>query len=76
MDVMSIQPLIHSLHLWYYPPYMTDVCTNFKLAARGYIERLDILILIKGFKCMLDKQDNQWANKGTSIFLICSGHHS
>ena len=68
MDAMSIQPLVHSLHLWYYPPHVMDVCTDFKLAACGYIKRLDTLIPMKGLKCMLDKQDNQRANKGTSFF--------
>jgi hypothetical protein len=76
MDAMSIQPLVHSLHLWYYPPYVTDVCTDFELAARGYAERLDTLIPTKGFKRMLDKQDNQRADEGTSIFSIRSGHRS
>jgi hypothetical protein len=76
MDAMSIQPLVHSLHLWYYPPYVTDVCTDFELAARGYVKCLDTLIPTKGFKCMLDKQDNQWADEGTSIFSIRSGHGS
>ena len=76
MDVMSIQPLVHSLYLWYYPPYVTDVCTNFELAACGYIKCLDTLILTKGFKHMLNKQDNQQADKGTSIFSICSSHRS
>ena len=69
MDVMSIQPLVHSLHLWYYPPHVTDVCTDFELAARGYTECLDTLIPMKGFKCMLDKQDNQRADEGMSIFF-------
>ena len=76
MDAMSIQPLVHSLHLWYYPPYVMDVCTDFELAACGYVECLDTLILTKGFKCMLDKQDNQRADEGMSIFSIRSGHRS
>ena len=45
MDAMSIQPLVHSLHLWYYPPYVMDVCTDFKLAACGYVKCLDTLIV-------------------------------
>ena len=69
MDAMSIQPLIHSLHLWYYPPCVMDVCTDFKLAAHGYAKCLDTLIPTKGFKHMLDKQDNQRADKGMSIFF-------
>ena len=69
MDAMSIQPLVHSLHLWYYPPCVTDVCTDFKLAACGYAKCLDTLIPTKGFKHMLDKQDNQRADEGMSIFF-------
>jgi hypothetical protein len=69
MDAMSIQPLLHSLHLWYYPPHVTDVCANFELAARGYAEHLDTFIPTKGFKRMLDKMDNQRADEGTSFFL-------
>jgi hypothetical protein len=76
MDVMSIQPLIHSLHLWYYPPHVTDVCANFEPAARGYAERLDIFIPTKGFKRTLDKLGNQRADEGTFIFWIRSGHRS
>ena len=76
MDAMSIQPLLHSLHLWYYPPHVTDVCANFELAACGYAEHLDTFILTKGFKHMLDKLDNQRADEGTSFFYICSCHHS
>jgi hypothetical protein len=76
MDAMSIQPLLHSLHLWYYPPHVTDVCANFELAARGYAKRLDTFIPTKGFKRMLDKMDNQRADEGTSFFYIGSRHHS
>ena len=46
---------------------MIDVCTDFELAACGYAEHLDTLILTKGFKHMLDKQDNQRADEGMSI---------
>ena len=46
-----------------------DVCTDFELAAHGYAEHLDTLILMKGLKHMLDKQDNQRADEGMSIFF-------
>ena len=48
---------------------MTDVCTDFELAAHGYTECLDTLIPMKGFKRMLNKQDNQRADEGMSIFF-------
>ncbi|KAH8976361.1 hypothetical protein EDB86DRAFT_3097181 [Lactarius hatsudake] len=38
---MSLQPLLHSLHHWYYPPLVCDVVTELETAARGYAERLD-----------------------------------
>jgi hypothetical protein len=41
MDAMSTQPLMHSLHLWYYPPHVKDVYSHFETAARGYADRLD-----------------------------------
>ena len=40
MDAMSIQLIMHSLHLWYHPPHVRDVYANFKTAARGYADRL------------------------------------
>ncbi len=69
MDVMSIQPLIHSLHLWYYPPHVKDIYSHFETAARGYADRLNTFTPTKGLKRMLDKQENQRANKGTFFFL-------
>ncbi|KAH8980016.1 hypothetical protein EDB92DRAFT_1976433 [Lactarius akahatsu] len=38
---MSLQPLLHSLHHWYYPPLMCDVVTELETVAQGYAERLD-----------------------------------
>ncbi|KAH9024436.1 hypothetical protein EDB83DRAFT_2527143 [Lactarius deliciosus] len=38
---MSLQPLLHSLHHWYYPPLVCDVVTELETAAQGYAERLD-----------------------------------
>jgi hypothetical protein len=72
MDVMSIQPLIHSLHLWYYPPRVTDVYAVFETAARGYAERLDTFNPTKGFKRTLDKLENQRADEGTFFFWFWS----
>ena len=55
MDVMSIQPLIHSLHLWYYPPHVKDIYSHFETAAHGYADRLNTFMPTKGLKCTLDK---------------------
>ena len=70
MDVMSIQPLVHSLHLWYYPPHVKDV-SLFETAARGYADRLDTFNPTKGLKRKLDKGDNQRADEGR-IFFPCT----
>jgi hypothetical protein len=79
VDVMSIQPLLHSLHLWYYPPHVRDVYTNFETAARGYAdvaEHLDTFTPTAGFKRTLDKLENRRADKGTFRLSIRSGHRS
>jgi hypothetical protein len=76
MDRMSIQPLIHSLHLWYYPPHVKDVYSHFETVARGYAERLDTFNPTKGFKRTLEKLGNQKADEGTFILWICSRHRS
>src|SRR6266576_6567280 len=55
MDVMSIQPLVHSLHLWYYPPHVKDIYSHFETAACRYADRLDTFTPTKGLKHMLDK---------------------
>jgi len=73
---MSFQPIIHSLHLWYYPPHVKDVSSNFEMVAYGYADRLDTLNPTKGFKRMLDKLDNRRDDEGTFIFSIYSGHCS
>jgi hypothetical protein len=78
MDVITTQPYLHSLHLWYYPPHVRDVYTDFESAARGYGDRLDSFKPTNGFKRKLDKLENQRANEGTSIYLfwIQCGHRS
>jgi hypothetical protein len=64
MDAMSIQPLMHSLHLWYYPPHVKDVYSHFETAARGYADRLDTFTPTKGFRRTLDKLENRRADEG------------
>ena len=79
VDLMSFRPLLHSLHLWYYPPHMRDVRTYFKTAACGYTdlaECMDILNPTSGFKRMLDKLENRGNDRGTFLFWIRSGHCS
>ncbi|KAH9035246.1 hypothetical protein EDB85DRAFT_2143898 [Lactarius pseudohatsudake] len=56
---MSLQPLFHSLHHWYYPPLVDDVMADLETAARGYLERLDTFRPTKGFKRSLDKKENK-----------------
>jgi len=75
MDMMSVQPLIHSLYLWYYPPHVKDIFLHFETAARGYADRLDAFTPTKGFKRTLDKLSNRRVEEGTFIFYI-SGHCS
>ncbi|KAH9007299.1 hypothetical protein EDB86DRAFT_2824350 [Lactarius hatsudake] len=38
---MSLQPLLHTLYHWYYPPLMCNVMTELETAAQGYAEHLD-----------------------------------
>jgi len=68
MDVMSIQPLIHSLYLWYYPSHMEDVYSDFETAGCGYAEHLDTFKPTKGFKHTLEKCENQRADEGMFLF--------
>ena len=76
MDVISTQPLVHSLHLWYYPPHVEDVYTDFETVARGYGDRLDRFKPTNGFKRKLDKLENRRADERTSTFWIRYGHSS
>ena len=71
MDAMSAQPLLHSLHLWYYPPHVKDLYADFEPVARGYTDvagRLDTFNPTKSFKHTLDKLRNQRADEGTFVF--------
>jgi hypothetical protein len=38
---MSYEPILHSLHHWYYPLLVHDVVTELETTARGYADRLD-----------------------------------
>ncbi|KAN0128947.1 hypothetical protein V8E53_013236, partial [Lactarius tabidus] len=55
---ISVQPLLHSLDLWYYPPLVRDIVMDLESTARGYAERMDVLNPMKMFKRSLDKIEN------------------
>jgi hypothetical protein len=67
-NVISNQPLQHTLRLWYYPPDVGDV-HDFETVARGYADRLDTFNPTKGYKRILDKLENQRADDGRLLFL-------
>ncbi|KAH9012327.1 hypothetical protein EDB84DRAFT_1536349 [Lactarius hengduanensis] len=56
---MSLQPLLHSLHHWYYPPLVCDVVTELETTARGYAERLDSFNPTKEVKRKLERKENK-----------------
>lgn len=64
---MSLQPLLHSLPHWYYPPLVHDVVTELESAARGYTNRLDAFNPTKGLKRKLDKVQNKMNDQGKVI---------
>jgi hypothetical protein len=64
---MSLQPPLHSLHQWYYPPIVRDVVTELETAARGYAERLDTFKPTKELKRKLEKLENKKSDEGEPI---------
>ncbi|KAH9168593.1 hypothetical protein EDB89DRAFT_1990759 [Lactarius sanguifluus] len=56
---MSLQPLLHSLHHWYYPPLVCDVMTELETAAQGYAECLDSFNPTKEVKRKLERKENK-----------------
>lgn len=64
---MSLQPLVHSLPHWYYPPLVHDVLTELESAARGYTGRLDTFNPTTVFKRKLDKVQNKMNDQGIII---------
>jgi hypothetical protein len=69
LDAISVEPVRHSLHLWYYPPHVRDVQADFETAARGYADRLDTFNATAGFKRKLDKLQNKRADNGMFFFV-------
>ncbi len=61
---MSFQPLVHSLHHWYYPPLVDDVVVDLETTAHGYLERLDTFRLTNELKCTLEKTENRKNDQG------------
>jgi hypothetical protein len=72
-EPISLQPLVHSLHLWYYPPLVGDVVAgladlaDLESAARGYLERSDLFKPTKEFRRTLDKVENKKNVEGKYI---------
>ena len=67
---MSIQPICHSLHHWYYPPLMHDVVTELETTARGYVECLDSFQLMNELKRRLEKRENKMRDEGKPFFSL------
>jgi len=61
---MSFQPLVHSLHHWYYPPLMDDIMVDLETTACSYLERLDTFRLTNELKRMLEKMENRKNDQG------------
>ncbi len=61
---MSFQPLIHSLHHWYYPPLVDDVVVDLETAAHGYLECLDTFRPTNELKRTLEKTENRKNDQG------------
>jgi hypothetical protein len=64
---MSLQPLLHSLHHWYYPPTVRDIAIGLETAARGYTERLDSFEPTTMLKRKLEKKENKMNDEGEPI---------
>ena len=71
---MTLQPLVHSLHHWYYPPLVDDVAANLETAARGYHERLDTFRPTKELKRTLDKMENKKNDEGKHMLDFSLNH--
>ncbi len=67
---MSLQPLLHMLPHWYYPPLVHDVVTELETATQGYTECLDPFNLMKEVKCKLEKRENRISDEGEPILHL------
>ena len=70
---MSLQPLVHSLHHWYYPPLVRDVVEDLETAARGYRDdHLDIFKPTTELKRSMDKIENKKNDEGMMLYFSLS----
>jgi hypothetical protein len=68
-EPMTLEPLLHSLPHWYYPPHVEDIA-DFETAARGYAGRLDSFNATKSYKRCLDKVENRHHDEGTFLYFL------
>ena len=71
---MSLEPLFHSLHHWYYPPLVKDFVADLETAARGYCNRLDMFRPTKEHKRSFDKMQNKKNDEGMHILYFSSSY--
>ena len=71
---MSLEPLFHSLHHWYYPPLVKDLVADLETAARGYCNRLDTFKLTKEHKHLFDKMQNKKSDEGMHMLYFSFSH--
>ena len=70
---MSLSPLVHSLHHWYYPPLVRDFVADLETAARGYYnDRLDVFKPTTGLKRSIDKIENKKNDEGMMLYFSLS----
>ena len=67
---MSVMPPLHSLELWYYPPFIQNNMMELETTARGYAERLDIFNPTKVSKRKQVKTENREADKGKHTLYL------
>jgi hypothetical protein len=67
---ISLQPLLHSLDLWYYPPLVRDIVMDLEATARGYIKRLDVLAPTKELKHKVEKAENRKNDEGKQAYFL------
>jgi hypothetical protein len=67
---MSVDPLLHSLDLWYYLPLVQNIMMELETTAWGYTERLDILNPTKVSKRKQVKTENREADKGKLVLYL------
>jgi hypothetical protein len=69
---MSLNPIVHTLQLWYYPPQVQDMVMDLETAAWGYAGRLDTFNPTKEFKHKADKVENKMSDESKLAHVILS----